>query len=331
MTFHAYAARKAKAHLMRFDYEPKPLGRNDVEIAISHCGICHSDVHLVDGDWGDSFPIVPGHEIIGTVVAGSGFAQGERVGVGWQCNSCGRCEYCRSGEEVLCAQHAATCQGNFGGFADRIRVNERFAVRIPEALPSASAAPLLCGGVTVYTPLRHYAATGSRVGVIGIGGLGHLALQFAKALGCEVTAFSRSKGKERDARRLGADHFVAGRPRKGSLDLILNTAHAAPDMEAYLGALRPKGVFCQLGAAADPLSVPAFALISDSLTVTGSAIGSPSVIREMLDVAARHGVAARTQVMPMREADAALDRTRRNLARFRMVLENPREGAGGIR
>ncbi|HVN75754.1 MAG TPA: NAD(P)-dependent alcohol dehydrogenase [Thermoanaerobaculaceae bacterium] len=322
MRFHAYAAAKAKAHLKPFEYRPRPLGAHDVEIAITHCGICHSDVHLVDGEWGDWFPLVPGHEIIGTVVAGKAFRAGERVGVGWQCNSCGTCEHCRAGDEVLCDEHSATCQGNFGGFADRIRVNERFVVRIPPALASESAAPLLCGGVTVYSPLRRFAGAGTRVGVIGIGGLGHLALQFAKALGCEVTAFSRRKDKAREARRLGADHFATGKPRNRSLDLILNTAHAAPDMDAYLGALRPRGVFCQLGAAPDPLRIPAFALISESLTVTGSAIGSPSVIREMLDVAARHGIAATTEVMAMREADAALDRTRRNAARYRMVLAN---------
>ncbi len=320
MVFHAYAAHEAKARLKPFDYRPKRLREHDVEIAVTHCGICHSDVHLVDGDWGDWFPLVPGHEIVGTVVAGHGFAVGERVGVGWQRGSCGTCEYCRAGEEVQCALHEATCQGNYGGFADRIRVDARFAARIPDALASDGAAPLLCGGVTVYTPLRKFAAAGTRVGVIGIGGLGHLALQFARALGCEVTAFSRRPAKEREARAFGADHFATGRPRKGSLDLILNTAHAAPDMEAYLAALRPKGVFCQLGASPEPLSVPAFALISEALTVTGSAIGSPAVIREMLDVAARHGVAARTEVVPMREANAALDRTRRNLARYRMVL-----------
>ncbi len=323
MTFHAYAARRAKAHLEPFEYRPRRLGAHDVEIAITHCGICHSDVHLVDGEWGDWFPLVPGHEIVGTVVAGSGFEPGERVGVGWQCGSCGTCEYCRAGEEVLCAGHEATCQGNFGGFADRIRVNERFVIRIPRKLASETAAPLLCGGVTVYTPLRKYAERGSRVGVIGIGGLGHLGLQFARAMGCEVTAISRRRDKEREARGFGADHFVTGEPRKGSLDLILNTAHASPDMCVVLDALRPKGVFCQLGAAPEPLSVPALSLIVGSRTVTGSAIGSPSVIGEMLEVAARHGVAARVEVVPMNDADAALDRTRTNRARYRMVLANP--------
>ena len=322
MSFNAYAARAAKARLEPFQYEPKPLADDEVEIAISHCGICHSDVHLVDGEWGDWFPLVPGHEIVGRVAAGRAFAQGERVGVGWQRNSCGECEYCRAGEETLCAGNEATCQGNFGGFADRIRVNERFAFKIPAALPSETAAPLLCGGVTVYAPLRTHAGKGSRVGVIGIGGLGHLALQFAKALGCEVTAFSRAADKGAEARRFGADDFVTGEPAKASLDLILNTAHAAPDMDLYLGALRPKGVFCQLGAAPTPLLVSATRLIVGNRTVTGSAIGSPGVIRQMLALAAKHGIMAKTEVAPMREANEALDRTRRNQARYRMVLEN---------
>jgi uncharacterized zinc-type alcohol dehydrogenase-like protein len=322
MTFNAYAAKKAKAQLEPFRYEPKPLADDEVEIAISHCGICHSDVHLVDGEWGDWFPLVPGHEIVGTIAAGKAFAPDERVGVGWQRNSCGECEYCRAGEEVLCAKHEATCQGNFGGFADRIRVNQRFAFRVPDELPTESAAPLLCGGVTVYAPLRKFAGKGSRVGVIGIGGLGHLALQFARAMGCEVTAFSRVADKESEARKFGADHFLTGDPARGSLDLILNTAHAAPDMDAYLGALRPKGVFCQLGAAPVPLAVPSMPLIGGSRSVTGSAIGSPAIIREMLTFAARHGVAATTEVVPMREVNEALDRTRRNLARYRMVLAN---------
>jgi alcohol/geraniol dehydrogenase (NADP+) len=322
MSFNAYAAKHAKARLEPFRYEPKPLADDEVEIAISHCGICHSDVHLVDGEWGDWFPLVPGHEIVGTVVASRAFAPGDRVGVGWQRNSCGECEYCRAGDEVLCSKNEATCQGNFGGFADRIRVNERFAFKIPKELPSETAAPLLCGGVTVYTPLRKFADQGSRVGVIGIGGLGHLALQFARAVGCEVTAFSRAADKEPEARRFGADHFATGDPAKGSLDLILNTAHAAPDMDAYLGALRPKGVFCQLGAVPTPLVVPAMPLITGSRSVTGSAIGSPAVIREMLALAAQKGIAATTEVAPMRQANEALDRTRRNLARYRMVLAN---------
>ncbi|NWG00291.1 MAG: NAD(P)-dependent alcohol dehydrogenase [Thermoanaerobaculaceae bacterium] len=320
MAFRGYVVRTAKAALEPFEFEPKPLGPEEVEIAISHCGICHSDVHLADGDWGNVFPLVPGHEVIGTVVAGEGFAPGQRVGVGWQRSSCGTCEYCRGGEEELCPKSEATCAGNFGGFADRIRVNRRFAIPIPEGLDSAAAAPLLCGGITVYSPLRRYASAGSRVAVIGIGGLGHLALQFARAMGCEVTAVSRSAAKEADAKRFGAHHFLTSKPRPGSFDLILNTGHFSPAMDVYLAALRPKGVFCQLGAAAEPLLVPGMPLITGRRSVCGSAIGAPGVIREMLEVAARHGIQATVEVVPMSEAQAAMEKTRRNQAHYRMVL-----------
>ena len=320
MTIHAFAALHARAALAPFTYEPQPLGPEDVEIAISHCGICHSDVHIVDGDWGEVFPAVPGHEIIGTVVAGTGFAPGQRVGVGWQRDSCGTCTWCREGEEELCPANQATCMGHFGGFADRIRVNRRFAVPIPDSLDSESAAPLLCGGITVFSPLRRYAAPGCRVGVIGIGGLGHLALQFARAMGCEVTAFSRSADKEAEARHFGAHHFVTGVPIRGSLDLVLNTAHAVPALDAFMVGLGPRGVYCQLGAAPEPLVVPAMALIGGRRSVCGSANGSPGAIRDMLAFAAGHGIAAHTEAAPMERAEEALNRTRRNLARYRMVL-----------
>lgn len=322
MKIRAYAANRPGARLRPVTFEPEPLADGDVEVAISHCGICHSDVHLVDGEWGDHFPVVPGHEIVGRVAAGAGHAPGTRVGIGWQRSSCGRCEYCRGGEEELCPDSQATCMGHFGGFADRIRVDHRFAVPIPQELPSETAAPLLCGGVTVYSPLVRHAGAGANVGVIGIGGLGHLGLQFARAMGCEVTAFSSRPDKEEEARSFGAHHFVSGKPAKRSLDLILNTAHALPQLPAFLSSLRPKGVFCQLGAASDPLEIPAFFLIGGRHSVTGSAIGSPGMIAEMLDLAARGGIAAKVEPAPMREANAALDRTRRNLARYRMVLVN---------
>ncbi|MFH1176918.1 MAG: NAD(P)-dependent alcohol dehydrogenase [Acidobacteriota bacterium] len=320
MKIHAYAASRPRARLEAFDYEPGPLGAGEIEIAISHCGICHSDVHLVDGDWGDVFPVVPGHEIIGTVVAGDGFAPGQRVGVGWQRGSCGQCEWCAAGEEELCPASQATCMGNFGGFADRVRAKAPFVIPIPAELQSETAAPLLCGGITVYSPLKRYAGAGARVGVIGIGGLGHLALQLARAMGCEVTAFSRLADKEADAHRFGAHHFSTGLPAPRSLDLVLNTAHAVANMDAFLTGLRPRGVFCQLGAAPEPLVVPAMHLIMGRRTVCGSAIGSPGAIREMLALAARGGVKALAEVVPMSTADEALDRTRRNSARYRMVL-----------
>ena len=322
MGFHAYVVRGARARLEPFEYEPQPLAGDDVEIQITHCGICHSDVHLADGEWGDVFPLVPGHEVIGVVVAGKGHEVGQRVGVGWQRGSCGVCEYCRGGEEELCLGSQATCVGSYGGFADRIRVSGRFALPIPESLPSETAAPLLCGGITVYSPLRRFAAGGSRVAVVGIGGLGHLALQLASALGCEVTAISRDRGKEKDAVRFGAHAFIVGAPPRGAFDLILNTGHFAPDMEVFLAALRPKGVFCQLGAASQPLEVPSTRLVVGRHTVCGSAIGAPGAIREMLDLAAARGIRAQVEVVPMSQVNEAMGRTRRDEARYRVVLAN---------
>jgi alcohol/geraniol dehydrogenase (NADP+) len=320
MKVNGYAANRAGARLRPVSFEPEPLAPEDVEVAVSHCGICHSDVHLVDGDWGDVFPLVPGHEIIGSVVGGAGHAPGTRVGIGWQRSSCGECEHCRGGEEELCHANQATCVRHFGGFAERVRVNRRFAIPIPDALPSAAAAPLLCGGITVYSPLRRFARPGARVGVLGIGGLGHLGVQLARALGCEVWAFSRRTEKEADARRLGASHFSTEPPPRGTLDLVLNTAHGVPHLDEFLAALRPKGVFCQLGASAEPLAVASERLIGRRLTICGSAIGSPGAIAEMLALAAAQGVAAITETMPMAQVNEGLARTRGNRAHYRVVL-----------
>jgi uncharacterized zinc-type alcohol dehydrogenase-like protein len=331
MSFHAYAAHSKKSALKPFVYEPAPLGPHDVEIRISHCGICHSDVHLVDGDWGmGSYPMVPGHEIVGTVAALGPEVRhldvGTRVGVGWQRGACLACEACGAGDENLCAANVATCVGNFGGFADRVRLDGRFAFPIPEPLASENAAPLLCGGATVYSPLRRWAKPSMRVGVVGIGGLGHLALQFARAMGCEVTAISSTPDKEAEAHSFGAHRFVATREKgalrsaASSLDFVLSTVYATPDWDGLLGALRPNGTLCLVGATSEPLSVQAFTLLGAQKTVTGSVIGGRPAIREMLEFAARHGVAARTQVRPLAEADAALDQTRKGRARYRVVL-----------
>jgi alcohol/geraniol dehydrogenase (NADP+) len=326
MSINAYAAKKSKARLEPFSYEPAPLGEFDVEIAITHCGICHSDVHLADGDWGDVFPLVPGHEIIGTVAkAGpkSVVKLGARVGVGWQCSSCGECEWCERGEENLCPTKGATCEHHFGGFAERIVVDSRFAFPIPEKLSSESAAPLLCGGTTVYAPLKRYAKRGSKVGVVGIGGLGHLAVQFAKAMGCDVTAFSHSPEKETEAKQFGAARFLASpKEAAGSLDLIISTVHTNLDWASYLAALRPNGVLCQVGAVAEPMSIPAFSFIVGQKCVSGSSTGSVALIKEMLLFAAKHNISARTEVVPMKDVNLAMEKTRKGLARYRMVLRN---------
>jgi uncharacterized zinc-type alcohol dehydrogenase-like protein len=331
MSFHAYAAHARRGALVPFVYEPSPLGPHDVEIRVSHCGICHSDVHLVDGDWGmGSYPMVPGHEIVGTVAALGPEVRhlqaGQRVGVGWQRGACLACELCGAGEENLCPRNEATCVDHYGGFADRIRVDGRFAFPVPEALASESAAPLLCGGATVYSPLRRWARPSTKVGVVGIGGLGHLAVQFARAMGCEVTAISSSPDKEPEARSFGAHRFLATpepkalRAAAGTLDLVLSTVFVPQDWMGLLGALRPNGVLCFVGAPAEPLRLPVGAILDGQKTLTASAIGSRPGIREMLAFAARHGIAAKTQVRPLAEADAALGETRKGRARYRIVL-----------
>jgi uncharacterized zinc-type alcohol dehydrogenase-like protein len=331
VTIHAYAAHGVRRPLRPFAYEPAPLGPNDIELQISHCGICHSDVHLVDGDWGiGTYPMVPGHEIVGTVAALGGevlhLEPGDRVGVGWQRGACLSCEQCGSGDENLCPANQATCVGHHGGFADRIRLDARFAFPVPDALSSEAVAPLLCGGITVYSPLRRLARPTMRVGVVGIGGLGHLGLQFARAMGCEVTAFSSSPDKEAEARGFGAHRFLdvhepkALASAESSLDFILSTVYVSPDWSGLLNALRPNGTLCLVGAPGEPLSIPPVVLVVGQKSVTGSAIGGRPAIREMLGFAARHGVVARTQVRPLAEADAAFDEVRRGRARYRMVL-----------
>jgi len=328
------AAHAAGAELLPFRYEPGELGPQDIEIEISHCGICHSDLHLISNDWGIShYPFIPGHEIIGTVAAvGSAVRSlkvGQRVGLGWQSNSCGECEWCMRGMENLCPQSEATCVRRHGGYASRVRANFRFVFPIPEALESEHAAPLLCGGITVYSPLRsHVVNPSSRVGVIGIGGLGHMAIQFARVFGAEVTAFSTSAAKETEARALGAHRFVNTRETRalkevsGTLDFILSTVNADQDWGIYIQALRPTGTLCFVGVPPSPVTLQAFPLISAIRTVTGSPIGSPSRIREMLDVAARHGVKAQTERFPMAKANEAIEKVKKNKVRYRAVLSN---------
>jgi uncharacterized zinc-type alcohol dehydrogenase-like protein len=331
---HGWAAHAAGAELSAYKYKVDELGPNDVEVKISHCGVCHSDVHLIDNDWGLSkYPFIPGHEIVGKVTAvGSAVRDrkaGERVGIGWQADSCGICEWCRKGEEHLCAKSQPTCVGRNGGYAGAIRVNSRFAIPVPEALESENVAPLLCGGITVYSPLRNWLARpSSRVGVVGIGGLGHMGVQFARAFGCEVTAFSTSVDKEAEARSLGAHHFVNTRDNgavkklAGSFDLILSTVSADQDFQSFVGALRPKGTLIVLGVPPTPLQIAGFSLIGGQKAVAGSPTGSPGDLHEMLDVAARHGVKAMTETFAMKDANAAIAKVKRNQVRYRAVLKN---------
>jgi uncharacterized zinc-type alcohol dehydrogenase-like protein len=326
------AAHAAGAELLPFHYDPGELGPFEVEIGITHCGVCHSDLHLIANDWGISqFPFIPGHEIVGTVAAlgaeVQSFEIGQRVGLGWQSNSCGICEWCTRGMENLCPALEGTCVHRHGGYADRVRANARFVIPIPETMDSAQTAPLLCGGITVYNPLRtHCVNPTSRVGVVGIGGLGHMAIQFARVFGAEVTAFSTSAAKEEEARALGAQHFVNSRDSKaikemaGTQDFILNTVNADQDWSLYMQALRPLGTLCFVGVPPKPVTLQAFPIISGARSVTGSPIGSPHQLREMMDVAARHGVKAQVESFGLNKANEAIDKVKKNKVRYRAVL-----------
>jgi len=319
MKIQGYAAKSARGLLEPFEYEAVPA-ENEVLVRVTHCGICHSDVHLVDGDWGDYFPLLPGHEIVGEVERGGGFSPGQRVGIGWQCGSCGSCEWCEAGKEVLCEQHQATCMGHYGGFADYVIADSRFVFPLPAALESSVAAPLLCGGATVYTPLKKYSSPGCRVAVIGVGGLGHLGIQFASQMDCEVSAFSTQPAKRSEAESYGASRFVVGEPDSRSFDLVLNTSTANIDMDIWVEALRPEGVFVQLGAPPQPLMIGSFGLIANHRSVAGSAVAHPSVLSEMLEFAAEHNVRAQVQVMSMAQCNEAMGITRSGSARYRIVL-----------
>jgi uncharacterized zinc-type alcohol dehydrogenase-like protein len=329
-----FAAHAAGAELLPYRYDPGELGPHDVEIAITHCGICHSDLHLISNDWGISqYPFIPGHEVVGNVAAiGSevqNLQEGQRVGLGWQSNSCGQCEWCIRGLENLCPAAEGTCVHRNGGYADSVRASSRFVFPIPEALDSERAAPLLCGGITVYNPLRNHSINpSSRVGIVGIGGLGHLAIQFARVFGAHVTAFSTSANKEEEARTFGAHHFVNTRESKamkevaGTQDFILTTVNADQDWAAFIQTLRPTGTLCFVGVPPSPVAMHAFPLISGLRAVTGSPTGSPHRLREMLDVAARHDVQAQIESFPMSKANDAIEKVKKSRVRYRAVLAN---------
>lgn len=334
MDINAYACRMPEAVLEPFDYSFDALGPHDLALEISHCGICHSDVHLIDNDWGvNRYPLVPGHEIVGKVVEvgakARGFTIGQRVGVGWQRGACMRCEHCKAGDENLCTRMEATCVGHFGGFADGIRVDSRFCFAIPDALDSELAAPLLCAGVTVYAPLARYeVGKGLRVGVLGIGGLGHLAVQFAHRMGAEVVALSSTPEKAGEAKELGADLFIETgdpanlRKERRTLDLLLNTASAPFDYPDYLHMLKPGGTLCLVGAPREAIVIPPSALIGGQKAIAGSSIGGSRAMREMLAFAAEHGVRPRVQTLPMDQCNLGVAKVKKNQARYRIVLTN---------
>lgn len=333
-SFNAYAATFAKGPLNPFSFDPGELGPEEVEIKVSHCGICHSDLSMLDNEWGMSmYPFVPGHEVVGTVSAlgerAKGLEIGQRVGLGWWSQSCLSCHQCLSGQHNLCATAQGTIVGRHGGFADRVRAQWTWVRPLPEALDFATSGPLFCGGATVFAPLLvHSVPSTARVGVIGIGGLGHLALQFANKWGCEVHAFTTSDRKEAEARKLGA-HYVHDTKQDGvlkkiagRLDLIISTVNAGLNVSEFLDTLAPNGCLHNVGAVLNPLQVPAFSLITGQKSVAGSPAGSPTAIDEMLAFSARHSIAPITEMFPMSKVNDAIEHLRSGQARYRIVLEN---------
>jgi uncharacterized zinc-type alcohol dehydrogenase-like protein len=329
----AWAALSAGLKLERYDYTLEPLGDEEVEIAVEHCGLCHSDLSMIDNDWGFStYPLVPGHEAVGKIVAmGShvkGLSLGQRVGVGWTNSSCLHCSPCVGGNHHLCGDSMATISKHPGGFAERVRAQWIWAIPLPEGVRPEVAGPLFCGGITVFSPLMEYGISPtSRIGVVGIGGLGHLAVKFAKAWGCEVTAFTSSTSKHDEAKAMGAHRVVASNdPNEiaslaSSLDLVMVTVNVPLDWKAIMGTLTPKGRLHFVGAVLEPIPVEAFSLIGGQKSISGSPIGSPASMVKMLDFCARHGIEPQVEHFPMSRINEALDYLRAGKARYRIVLD----------
>ena len=309
------------------------LGEEEVEVSVDYCGVCHSDLSMVRNEWGNArYPFIPGHEVIGTVSAlgaqAKGLRVGQRVGIGWTNASCMHCRPCLSGDQHLCAQSVATIVGHNGGFADRLRAHWAWTIPLPDGLDLASAGPLLCGGMTVFKPFVEYAIPPTaRVGVVGIGGLGHMAVKFAAAWGCEVTAFTSTPAKAEEARGFGAHRVVSSRDADalkaiaGSLDLLIVTVNVTMDWNALLGTLAKKGRMHVVGVVTEPIPVPAFTLISGQRDVSGSPTGSPVDIARMLEFAARHDIRPQVEHFPMSRVNDAIAHLEAGKARYRIVLD----------
>ena len=330
----AYAVKKPKGRLERFDYDPGTLGDEQVEIGVITCGLCHSDLSMVNNEWGNSeYPLVPGHEVVGKITqVGASvkhLKRGDTVGLGWFSGSCMRCQQCMSGNHNLCPNGEQTIVGRHGGFADKVRCKAEWAMLLPQGLDAKKAGPLFCGGITVFNPIVQFDVKPTqRVGVIGIGGLGHLALQFFSKWGCEVTAFTSSDDKRDEAKQMGAHRVVNSRnvaqlkKIAGSQDFILSTVAADLDWDSYLATLAPKGRLHVVGVIPSPLSVAAFMLIESQRSLSGSPLGSPATVRTMLDFCVRHGIAPMVEYFPMSRVNDALAHLAGGRARYRVVLEN---------
>jgi uncharacterized zinc-type alcohol dehydrogenase-like protein len=337
----AYAAEKASAPLTPFKFDRRTPGAHDVQIEILYCGVCHSDIHQVRDEWGGSiFPMVPGHEIVGRVTAVGDhvkdFKVGGLAGVGCLVDSCRECEPCLDGEEQCCEKgmvgtyNSKDKEGNptYGGYSTQIVVDEKYTLHVSEKLDTKAVAPLLCAGITTYSPLRHWkVGKGTKVAVVGLGGLGHMAVKFAASFGAEVTVLSTSPEKEADAKKLGAHHFVVTKDpaqmkaARNSFDFILNTISAQHDYNQYLSLLKRNGTMTVVGAPPQPSLVSAFSLIGGRKSLAGSPIGGIKETQEMLDYCAEHNIVCDVEMIDIEKINEAYERMLKNDVRYRFVID----------
>lgn len=336
-----YAALAVKAPLIPYSFDRRAPREHDVSIDIKFCGICHSDIHQARDEWGGSiFPMVPGHEITGVVAAVGGkvtkYKVGDRVGVGVYVDSCRHCGPCRDGLQQYCAKgmvgtyNARDYEGvpTMGGYSGKIVVDENYVLRIPENLSLDATAPLLCAGITLYSPLKHWkAGPGKNVAIVGLGGLGHMGVKLAHALGAEVTVLSQSLSKQSDGKRMGADHFYATsdpetfKTLKNSFDLVINTVSAKMDWNSYLNLLKLDGTLVILGIPPEQVPIGAFPLIDGRRSLAGSMVGGIPEIQEMLDFCGRHNVASDVEVVPIQQINHAYQRVLKSDVRYRFVID----------
>ncbi len=342
MQSRGYAVLAAKADLVPYQFERRELGDQDVAFDIAFSGVCHSDIHQAREEWGSAlFPMVPGHEIVGKVTAvGSAvskFQIGDTIGVGVFIDSCRECDYCKQGLQQYCAQGmTGTYNGYerdgktiaFGGYSDNYVINQNYAVKVPTNLELSGVAPLMCAGITLYSPLKHWnAGPGKRVGIIGLGGLGHMGLKFAKALGAHTTVFSHSPQKEADAKAMGADDFVVTKDPANlkalasSFDLILNTVSADLNIELYLNLLKVDATLVVIGLPSNPYSVSAGTLLSKRRSLAGSMIGGIPELQEMIDFCGEHNILSEVEVISADYINQAYDRTVASDVKYRFVID----------
>ena len=335
MKIQAYTATEESAQLSLTEMELGPVQTDEVVIKVESCGLCHSDISMLDNEWGISeYPLVPGHEVIGTVVeAGASVKHlevGQRVGLGWHVRACQHCEQCDQGNQNLCAEaKGAMVDGHYGGFADYMRAQAEMAVPLPDGLDTVSAGPLFCGGITVYNPIVQFGVKPTdKVAVLGIGGLGHLAIQFLSHWGCEVTALSHSIDKHDEVLVLGARHFQPTTDQAGmealqnQFDFIISTINVSQDWNQYMGLLKPKGRLHFVGVLTEPLSLHLFPLLGGQRSVSGSVVGSPVKIAEMLEFANRHEIKPQVEVFKFEQVNEAIEALRQGKPRYRIVLEH---------